>query len=230
MAYYIVLVIGVVFSFYFCLKRRSGSNLENLFLKTASSLCFILTAVIALMLNPDTYIYGGLIIFGGILGLVGDVFLDLKGIYKKDEDVYLNGGFISFLIGHIFYSSAIIYFSGMKWWIAIICAVISIIASAVNIASAKIMKFEYGKFKTIVFLYCFVLFFTMILSISAMFISHFSLNYVLLTIGAVLFTLSDLVLSGTYFGEGKNRGFDYFLNHLLYYSGQFLIASSIMFS
>ena len=47
--------------------------------------------------------------------------------------------------------------------------------------------------------------------------------------GAVLFTLSDLVLSGTYFGEGKDRPVDIILNYILYYSGQFLIALSLLF-
>lgn len=229
MAYYVVLGIGILVSLYFCLKRRSGSNLPNLLLKTASSLFFLLTAVVALMLNKEASTYGCLIIFGGILGLVGDVLLDLKGIYKMDAETYLNGGFISFLIGHIFYSAAVIFSSGMKWWIAALCVVISFASGGISIALAKPMKLDYGKFKGIVFLYVSILFCTMTLSIAAMLLSKFSLNNILFAVGAVLFTLSDLVLSGTYFGQGKNRAIDYFINHFLYYSAQFLIASTIMF-
>jgi len=47
-------------------------------------------------------------------------------------------------------------------------------------------------------------------------------------IGALLFLLSDLVLSGTYFGTGKRRPVDVILNHILYYAGQFLIAGSVL--
>ena len=48
-------------------------------------------------------------------------------------------------------------------------------------------------------------------------------------IGAVLFALSDLVLSGTYFGVGKDRPADLIANYLLYYPAQYLIALSLLF-
>ena len=47
--------------------------------------------------------------------------------------------------------------------------------------------------------------------------------------GAVLFALSDLILSGTYFGEGRERPVDLILNYLTYYPGQYLIALSLFF-
>ena len=48
-------------------------------------------------------------------------------------------------------------------------------------------------------------------------------------IGGILFAISDLVLSGTYFGEGKERPIDFILNYITYYGAQFTIAFSIMF-
>ena len=50
----------------------------------------------------------------------------------------------------------------------------------------------------------------------------------LIFIGSILFALSDLVLSGTYFG-GKERPVDIILNYLTYYPAQFLIALSLLF-
>ena len=47
--------------------------------------------------------------------------------------------------------------------------------------------------------------------------------------GALLFALSDLVLSGTYFGQGKDRPVDIILNYASYYPAQFLIAASLLF-
>ena len=47
--------------------------------------------------------------------------------------------------------------------------------------------------------------------------------------GLVLFLVSDLILSGTYFGEGKNRPVDVVSNHVTYYFGQFLIALSLLY-
>ena len=51
----------------------------------------------------------------------------------------------------------------------------------------------------------------------------------LLFIGLIFFLISDLILSGTYFGEGKNRPVDVVTNHVTYYVGQFLIALSLLY-
>ena len=43
-----------------------------------------------------------------------------------------------------------------------------------------------------------------------------SLNYLFSFIITVLFAISDLVLSGTYFGKGKERPIDFILNYITY--------------
>lgn len=229
MAYYIVLPFGLIMSMIFCVLRRKGFSLQNLILKSVSSMCYLLTAVFALICNPDVYTYGSLIIFGGALGLVGDILLDLKGLYKKDESVYLRGGFIFFLVGHVFYSIAIIMQNKMKWWLVLLAVVISVIIAFGNNWSAKITKVHFGAYRKIVFIYVVFLSITMVLSIIAAITSGFEKRYVLLTIGAVCFTLSDAVLSSTFFGRGKDGSFYLFINHFLYYAAQYLIASSILF-
>lgn len=229
MLYYTILPFAAAFSLFFCIQRSRGFSVSNLILKTVSSLCFLLTGVAALIENNGAYIYGGLLIFGGILGLVGDVLLDLKGIYKQDEHTYLLGGFIAFLVGHIFYSTAIIQTGTISTKMILLCFVGAVIFSVGNLGAAKIMKQEFGRYKLIVSIYVVFLALTMLLSIACMFTSHFEKKYVLLAVGAVSFTLSDVVLSGTYFGKGQDTGFFYFINHFLYYAGQYLIASSIMF-
>ena len=229
MAYYIVLSIGLVVSLMFCIKRRKGFSVSNLMFKSVSSLCYLLTAAFALVMNSSANIYGSLIIFGGALGLVGDISLDLKGIYKKDESTYLIGGFIFFLIGHLFYSGAIIYSIKMKWWIVLICLAVSIAISFANVAMSRVMKVHFGAYRNIVFGYVIFLSLTMVLAIAAVFLSHFEKKYILLAIGAICFTLSDAILSSTFFGRGKDGSLYLFTNHFLYYAGQYLIASSVMF-
>lgn len=229
MAYYIVLPFGLAFSLIFCIKRTKGFSISNLILKSVSSLCYLLTAVFALISNSQSYVYGSLIIFGGALGLVGDMLLDLKGIYKKDETAYLIGGFIFFLVGHIFYSSAVIYSLKIKLWIILLCAAVSIIISFLNLISAKLTKVHFGAYRTIVFIYTVFLAFTMSLSFASAIYTHFKKGYVILAIGAILFTLSDAILSNTFFGRNKESALFFFMNHLSYYAGQYLIAASIMF-
>lgn len=229
MAYYIVLPMGLIVSMIFCILRRTGFSLRNLILKAVSSLCFLLTAVFALVSNPDANVYGSLIIFGGALGLVGDILLDLKGLYKKDESTYLMGGFIFFLIGHLFYSAAIIWQTRMKWWLILIAVLGGFVVALANNFSAKLMKIHFGAYRKIVFTYVIFLSITMILSIIAAIVSAFEKKYVLLAIGAICFTLSDVVLSSTFFGRGKDGKFYLFINHFLYYAGQYLIAASVLF-
>ena len=147
MAYYVVLPFGLIMSLVFCILRRKGFSLQNLILKSISSLCYLLTAVFALVSNPDAYVYGSLIIFGGALGLVGDILLDLKGLYKKDESTYLMGGFIFFLVGHLFYSGAIIYQTRMKWWIVLLCCLGGVVFSFANNFMAKFMKIHFGAYR-----------------------------------------------------------------------------------
>jgi uncharacterized membrane protein YhhN len=170
-----------------------------------------------------------LIIFGGALGLCGDIALDLKGLYKKDQSTYLKAGFIYFLVGHIFYSSAIVYTVKMKWWQVLISFGAAIIVSVFNMISAKITKVHFGAYRRIVFIYVVFLGLTMVLGIGAAILSGFQKKYILMAIGAILFALSDIILSSTYFGKDKDGKFYLFINHFLYYAGQYLIASSILF-
>ena len=92
------------------------------------------------------------------------------------------------------------------------------------------MKMVYGKFKAITGVYGFVLGFMTFLSGSLALMHNFkemTLNFMF--VGGVLFLLSDLILSGTYFGEGKRRPVDIVTNHAAYYAAQFVIASAILF-
>lgn len=229
MFYYIVLAVGVVVSLVFCYQRRLGFSIKNLLFKSVSSLCYLLTAVFALIHNSDAYTYGSLIIMGGALGLVGDILLDLKGVYKQDEKVYLKGGFIFFLVGHIFYTCAVIYSLKIQWWIILLCAVASAVIGVVTVAMANVMKVHYGAYRRIVAIYVAFLAMTTLISIAAAIISGFQKGYILMAIGSVLFLLSDAVLSNTFFGRGNDKPIHYFINHFLYYAGQYLIAASVMF-
>ena len=92
------------------------------------------------------------------------------------------------------------------------------------------MKLHYGKMKGIVIGYGVLLFSTVLLSGSLAMANGWqnpTLN--LFFAGGVLFALSDLVLSGTYFGVGKERPVDIISNYILYYGGQFLIAYSLLY-
>lgn len=227
--YYLVLTVGVVVSFVFCYQRRLGFSVNNLIFKSVSSLCYLLTAVFALIGNSAAFTYGSLIIMGGALGLVGDILLDLKGIYKQHEKIYLKGGFIFFLVGHIFYTIAVAYSVRMKWYLFVGAIIVSAILGFLTVQMANVMKVHYGAYRKIVAVYCSFLAMTMVTSIIAVFVTDFQKGYVLMAIGSVLFLLSDAVLSNTFFGRGKDKRHHLFINHFLYYAGQYLISASVLF-
>ena len=91
------------------------------------------------------------------------------------------------------------------------------------------MKIHFGAYRKIVFAYVIFLSITMILSVVSFFTLGFHKNFLLLSIGAICFTASDAVLSSTFFARGKDGSFYLFINHFLYYAGQYLIAASVLF-
>jgi len=118
----------------------------------------------------------------------------------------------------------------MKWYLVLIAAVVSVIIGVLTVASANLMKVHYGAYRRIVAVYVAFLAMTSVISIIAVFVTHFQKAYVIMAIGSVLFLLSDAVLSNTFFGRGKDKPIHLFINHFLYYAGQYLIAASVMFA
>ncbi len=226
--YYISLAAGLIVAAGFLFSRSKGASIKNLFFKMASSLCFLLTAVCAVIVNPGASAYGVLIIMGGILGLCGDAALDLKFIYPKDNNEFLRSGFIFFAIGHIFFNAALIWFNRLKWWWVLICIAAAVIIAVINAFSGKMLKVDFGKYRNIVILYSSILAATAIISVLCAVVSA-SKAMIIFAVGAVLFLLSDVVLCFTYFGKGWDKPVHIFVNHLLYYAAQFLIASTILF-
>lgn len=226
--YYLTLAAGLIVTLGFLFSRSKGADVKNLFFKMASSLCFLLTAVLAVIANPDISSYGVLIIMGGILGLCGDITLDLKFIYPKDNNEYLRSGFIFFAIGHVFYCAAMIWYNQLTWWWVLIAVAAAIVVAIANTLSGKMLKLDFGKYRNIVIVYTSFLASTAFISILAAVVTG-SAAMIVFAVGAVLFLLSDVVLCFTYFGKGWDKAPHIFINHLLYYAGQFLIAASILF-
>lgn len=226
--YWITLIIGIAATILFLLVRVKNGGVPGLITKAVASLFFIATACAALTSNTGEYLYGLLIVMGLTCGLLGDIWLDLKWIYLPDKDTYLYAGFYSFFTGHLFFLTAI--FMHYRWSALTLAlsAVLALIGAAGAAFMEKPLKLDYGKFRLTCFLYGFILMMTTASSIVAA-VATGEKVWVVMSAGSLLFLLSDLVLSGTYFGEGKNTPVYVVLNHGLYYAAQFVIASSIIY-
>lgn len=228
----IIISIAVILLGFYIFFKSQKYDLKELFLKTAISFLFILVALIATICSEKFSVFNVLIILGLLLGLVGDILLDLKFIDLERTKGYTYGGFIVFGVGHILFITALImnfYIQGGVIFI-ILPIVLAIVLSILTILLEKPLKLKYGEYKLISFCYAMCLFgtcsFSLFLAIQNKF-EVLPLNMFL--VGAVLFAISDLVLSGTFFGKGKERPIDFILNYLTYYGAQFIIAMVLLF-
>lgn len=155
--FYAALAAGIAAVVVFLVLRVKYGGLKGLYSKAIAIFFFLLTALSAAAVNPGHEVYAGLIVFGLVLGLSGDIWLDLKWIYEKDMEKFLNAGFIAFMIGHVFYIGAIYKFAG-NWSVltAVLPIIISVVVAIGNvIVSEKLLKLKFGKFRTIVGVYTF---------------------------------------------------------------------------
>lgn len=228
--YYVLLAIGITATIVFLVLRVKKGGIAALYAKAIASCCFIATALAAMNRNRVFLEFGTLILAGLILGMLGDIWLDLKWIYLQDKNSYLYAGFISFLLGHLCFITAIFRSAPWNSFSIIMSIVLALVIGLIAILMEKPLKMKYGKFKLIVFLYSCTLALTMTSSMMTAYITEFKLTaWIVMSVGALLFLLSDLVLSGMYFGENKNTKGNIILNHTLYYAAQFCMAATILF-
>lgn len=231
-----VIVVGVLTTVAFLILRVKKGGLPAMYCKAGASMCFIGTAFASLafsinseeMIPKKQFVYGALMILGFIFSLLGDIWLDLKYCYEKDSGIFLYSGFISFMAGHVFFCAAIINQYTLKPKHFALCCIISAVLAVGVILTEKLMKLDYGKYRKIVAVYSFFVAMTAFLSIFSMVVNDFSRNTILLSIGAVAFLLSDLVLSTIYFKKGGNTNPNVVINHTLYYLGQFALAATLL--
>ena len=234
MFYLIPLIIGLVLLILFLYFRVKEKRVLATYLKGLTSLCFIITALVAYLLskNPNN-IFGVFVIIGLCFGLLGDVFLDIKFITKKHEYLMTALGFIAFGVGHIFYISGLFisYFDFSRSVLYIIIPIIiSILGVVMSLLMEKFTPIRYNKMLPFVIGYGFILFFVTSMYFSTSIQSSFAHpTLLIISISLVVFTLSDLILNNTYFSKGCNTPIFIISNHVLYYLAQFAIAISLLF-
>ena len=228
--YWALLIVGILATAAFLVLRVQRGGIAALYAKAVASLCFIATAIAATNENRLFLDFGSWMTFGLVFGLLGDVWLDLKWIYLQDKDSYLYSGFIFFLLGHVCFVTAVFKVGPYTPASLIVAFSAALVIAFVAILMEKPLKMHYGKFKWIVFLYSFMLALTMTMAMTLAVITGFEKMWTVMSAGGLLFLLSDLVLSGMYFGEGKNTSFNVILNHTLYYAAQFIMAATVLFA
>lgn len=226
LTYYINLTLFFISLFTLIYFSYKPKNNHAFIFKTITSLLFISTGIISHMISPGDNYYFLLIIIGLICSLFGDIFLALK-INHKDGSLnkYFVYGVISFSLTHIMYVLAFVHlgsFNIMDLLVALISAfvAISVLKSNENI--------DFKNMLLPASIYSFIICLMTFESIKLVFLLKFHMGTCLLLVGALLFIFSDIVLSFILFNK-HHKKFLSAVNLITYYTGQFIIASTLLF-
>jgi len=224
---YLLIFLGAIALTLFLIARDRKGSVKALLYKTLTSFLFVAVAFASFMVNPGTGVaeFAMLIMMGLICGLIGDILLDLKIMYKESSSLYQHGGMVAFLVGHLFYLAALIIYFGFNWMPVLIALALAIIIAGV---SKFILKFNFAEHTINTYAYSFILSYMMTQACYAAITQGFTACTVLLAAGSILFLLSDLVLVMTYYDNKDSRPF-IAVNHVLYYAAEFTIALSILY-
>jgi len=224
---YLLVFLGAVALALFLIYRDRKGSVKALLYKTLTSFLFIAVAFASYSVNPGPGVapFAMLIMMGLICGLIGDILLDLKIMYKESSSLYQHGGMVAFFAGHLFYLTALIIYFGFNWIPLVIALALAVIIAGV---SKFILKFNFAEHTVNTYAYSLVLSYMMTQACYAAITQGFTTCTVLLAAGAILFLLSDLILVMTYYDNKDSRPF-IAANHILYYAAQFTIALSVLY-
>jgi uncharacterized membrane protein YhhN len=206
---------------------------RSLISKCICSALFILIGVFAMIASDNYKLFAPLMLAGLFLSSWGDYFL---GVTMKGK--LFVAGIFSFMVAHIFYISAFVSFLAFTEPgrpLINISEIIFFIALLVVLAiSSFAFKLDMGKLKALIFVYSAVIMAMLVKATSLAQVlytaegEHSVAAALLLFVGAVLFVVSDAVLSLMLFG-GKDTQKMTILNLSTYFSAQVLLATSIYF-
>lgn len=233
---YILVVLFVLLWSAFIYVVLKDKRLLGFYLKGFTSFAFILVFAFGLYLltirfdtgitfESKELLFAILVFVGLVAGLIGDLFLELMHVDKtKDRTIIMGFGTLIFLIGHLFYISGMIVLEGFNY----VSLLIGLGMTGVVYLGSRMMKLDMGKLTIISYIYSFVIFTMIGVSITSAFSSGFSTPMTVFMIGAIFFGISDLFLAPLYYGK-VNKNSIVFLNLATYYLGQLLIALSIYY-
>lgn len=205
---------------------------NTLLSKSICSLIFVITAVVSQYFSADGFMFNTMTA-AFICSFFGDVFLH---VYPKLGNVIVNyalGG-VSFLAGHVLY--IVSFVNAEKAFIlpenilAIQLVAAAVLCVAVNVLM-RIFGLKLGKFSIPVVIYSFALMIMVVKAVTLGYMLVSSGNSIIsaitIGVGAVSFAASDIVLASDFFTGGKDIK-KKTANMILYYSGQMLLATSLL--
>jgi len=203
------MLLPIVISALCCIWFVSRQNQRLFYLFKPLTIGLII--VFALLGENKLPFYRIMIIAGLILSMIGDVFLMLP------TDQFL-AGLAAFLLAHICYITAFVsVINGVSWWLLVIYMVL-------GVGFVYFLFPKLGPRKEAVIVYIFVIA-IMIWMATEMLFQTPQLGSLIVFLGAILFALSDFVLSLNRF-QGAFK-FARAVTLALYFTAQTLMAASV---
>ena len=224
---YGLMVLGIIHQGIFIVVEHKEKFVGAVCLKGAASVVFCVIGAMGFSAAMAGGYDGGfprLVLIGLIFGAIGDILLNLRWVFEKLNQKIFLSGIAAFLTGHILYLTALIPLSESLP----VCVICGVVVAAILLAIIfKTFEVKLA-FKIFGILYLGAVILMTSIAIGNCITSGFETSALLYAIGAVLFTVSDVVLIFNTFG--KESKFSLRITNLsLYYIGQLLIAGSLFF-
>lgn len=227
----VCLLIEAGFLYPFVKNTWPHETTTSLICKMVCSTMFLGVGILSKIISGNDSKFAMIVIIGLIFAWVGDLLLQLPG-----KAIFVIGGAM-FLITHICYIYAYttqikVFEPDRKFfnvWEILIAVAIVVLFDLYN----RHLKVNLGKMRIPVWIYAFMLS-TMVIKACSLGINLFKIGNItgalLIIIGAFCFFYSDVSLTYTMLEERRKGSFWYkFFNSLTYFTGQALIALSVMF-
>lgn len=223
MTWLYIVICGCLFEAVFIRFEYAKRPVPAVILKAIASLLFVSLGAICLSASDNTF-FSRFVLAGLVFGALGDVLLNLRQLVGQAGQKVFMAGIAAFFIGHLLYIAALTNREVSALLVGIpVCAVLS-----ATVLPWMLKRIEVtGKLKVFGIVYVALVFLMAGCAVGLTVLEPYKVGNLLLTIGAALFALSDVILIFYLFGTKKHITFRA-LNLSAYYIGQLLIALSIM--
>lgn len=219
----LICTVGLVVDVCFIRAEYAGKMAKATCLKGFASFFFVLLGLLCYRENASGF--GKLVLIGLVLGMLGDILLNLRNQYEGGKSMKIFAvGILSFLSGHILYIAALLGCAdGLLLPALLVTAVLSVIAipplmKRITAPNRGLKLFGYVYLVTVIAMFscaAVLLGLTGTTAVNAVF-----------TLGGLLFVVSDFIM--IYYSFGKKIKPLRAINLLSYYFGQLLIALCIL--
>ncbi len=218
-----IAILGILVDIVFIRSELSGRMVRATVLKGCASAFFVAFGLVCY--GKVSTAFGRLILIGLILGMLGDILLNLRNNVSEGASKKVFAlGILAFLSGHFLYIAALI---GKQSSIVLLSALITAVLSVLCIPPLmKRIEAPSKGLKIFGYVYLVIVIAMFSCALMSLIQGGASAVHLVFTLGAFLFVVSDFIM--IYYSFGKKIPALRVTNLLAYYVGQLLIALCIL--